>query len=807
VAGSPSSLVVTISADITDFSKQLDAMTKGVDKAARQLELVGDVLKVAITEKVIEAGAKFLEMGASSEAAAARMQRAFGSAANDMKASIDKMTSSVPETAADLENLATHLENVVEGMGLAPGNAAQMSKALLQVAADAAAVAHVPIGEALDALSHGLAGRGRELTQFGLAFNQAEVKERAMTLGLLAQGNQLTDTGTALASYSLIMERATRLNGAAAAAVTDADRQVEFFKRDIKALGDQLATVFLPTLLSVVNGGRSLVDAFSKIPTPVYATAGAVVAVVAVLIPLGIGITKIIKAFVELRAAFTLLSAGGSILGFFAALTTPIGWVIAGTIALTAAVLGLVAAYERLRGAAPAQNAATDKSVLDNDPGLAAHVAAFAGPGQNQPTQLNPKDAFQQLQEQASIVAKAFDSAVSHGEGLMTINARVNSLYAEAVKLLASQGGQLTKNAGIAAAVADQMQRIRDIQAVANAPTTAAAQGILNQIANRPIDVGASGAISAVDAANKYRQDLATRSAASQYQTPFNVQQEAVIQSRGQVQSVGNDLALRQSLLALPDGFNAAALAAVQYGEAQRQTQEETALAFETIKIKLGPFGSALDGLSLGMQNAVVTIYNSVLAFAQQLVSTIGGSGAAASKGRGIGAFLGGAAGGILGFFLGGPAGATLGASIGGTVGTGIGGAIGGAFDHNSKSVNDNATAMDNLSKTVNAVTASISNIPQFFKIESYRYAAAPIPIPGVSPSNPPSSPTGVGGTTGPYNSPLGYGSSDIHVAGNLVVQAGDAKSARDLYEMIKREALKDRGTNSVSALAFAGGF
>jgi hypothetical protein len=121
--------------------------------------------------------------------------------------------------------------------------------------------------------------------------------------------------------------------------------------------------------------------------------------------------------------------------------------------------------------------------------------------------------------------------------------------------------------------------------------------------------------------------------------------------------------------------------------------------------------------------------------------------------------------------------------------------------------VNDNATAMDNLSKTVNAVTASISNIPQFFKIESYRYAAAPIPIPGVSPSNPPSSPAGVGGTTGPYNSPLGYGSSDIHVAGNLVVQAGDAKSARDLYEMIKREALKDRGTNSVSALAFAGGF
>ena len=810
MAGSPASLVVSVSADITDFSKQLDSMTRGVDKAAKQLELVGDVLKVAITEKVIEAGKRFLELGADADATAARMQRAFGGLSGEVNDALEKMTRTVPETKTELEALATHLENVVEGMGIAPANAARMSEALLQVAANAAAVAHVPIGEALDALSHSLAGRGRELVQFGLGFNQAEVKAKAMTLGLLDQGNQLTETGTALASYALIMDRAGRINGAAAQSVNDADKQLQFFKRDVQELGEHLAAVFLPTLLHVVDYARGMVDAFSRIPTPVYATAGAIAAIVAVLIPLGIGITKIIKAFVELRAAFTVLAGGGSILGFFASLTNPIGWVIIGTVALTAAVLGLVAAYEKLKGANPADQMKQAREVLDNDPTLVAALqkqGAFTPANQkNAPTQLNPKDAYQILQENAATVGKLFDQAVQHGSSLLGLNRQINALYGEAGHLLDGLNGKLDatsqKNREIVQSVQDQLQRLKDIEAVRDAPGTAAAQNILNQIAARPVDIGALGAASAVDAANKYRVDLATRAAASQYATPFNAEVEAGIQSRGQVQSVTNDLNLRQTLLELPDGFNAAKLAAVQYAESQRQDQEQTALAFETIKLKLGPFGQALDGLSSGMQRVVVSLYDSAISFAQSLASTIGGSGKGAATGRGIGGLVGGIVGSII------PGvGTVVGAAVGGFIGTAAGGLIGGAFDHAKKSVDNTSTAMDALAKTVDKVNQSISNIPQYFKVEYYRYLAAPVVPPPTQPTPPPTYPPPGGGPIAPNpDQPTGIPGAPNPVVFNVQTLNinNPVANAKDLLKELGQAALKQAGTGSASRFAFA---
>jgi hypothetical protein len=340
-----------------------------------------------------------------------------------------------------------------------------------------------------------------------------------------------------------------------------------------------------------------------------------------------------------------------------------------------------------------------------------------------------------------------------------------------------------------AQAIADQLQRLRDIQAVNNAPTAAAANQLLAGIGGRPTDVGILGATSAVDAANKYRQDLATRSASSQYQTPFNVGQEAVIKSRADVQGVGNDLDLRQALLGLPDGFNAAKLAAVQYGESQRQVQEDLALQFETIKIKLGPFGSALDGLSTGMQNVVVTLYNSAIGFANSIAATIGGSGKGAGTGRGIGGLIGGVAGSFLG---------PVGTAVGTFLGTAVGGVIGSTFDHNTTAVNANTLA-------VNALTQSLTNAPPFFKIGYYDFIASP-PTAGspLGPVNPPASVPFRGNPAIGGSRPDQVPSGDVHFNAPVTLSFGDIKSMGDLYAEIKQRALRDRATGSTSGLAFS---
>lgn len=828
MAGSSSSLVVAISADITDFSRQLDAMTKGVDKAARQLELVGDVLKVAITEKVIELGTKFLEMGADAEAAAARMQRAFGSSADGVNAAITKMTATVPATVADLQGLATHLENVAEGMGIAPQNAARMAESLLQVAANAAAVAHVPITEAVDALGASLSGRGRELIQFGIGFNQAEVKAYALTHGMLDQGNQLRETGTALSSYAIIMERAQRLNGAAAQSVNDADVQIAFLKRDVRDLGDHLASVFLPVLQDVTAHIDGMVKALSSVPDGTIKTIGGVAAVAALLIPLGIGLVKVIESFTKLRAAAALLS-GGSLAGGLASAITPLGVVTLGVVGLAAAIELLTPAWDKATNAlenylsknnhpvlaamVAVLTGQVDRQVLGisgsgktpMDAGLAADLARAALPtipaagGKNDPTQLWTKTPFDLLAENANALSKAFDLAVQHGQPIDQLVASVNTQIANALPLLDSVAGKYDlislQNRDIAQVSLDTLQHVKDIAAVSNAPSAAAANAILGQIASRPKDIGGLGATSAVDAANKYALDLATRSAASQYATPFNAKTEATIALRNGAQSTTNDLDLRlaelgNSVNGMTPGFDAAKLAAVQYGEAQRSTQEQLSLAFETIKIKLGPLGSALDGFSAGMQNLVVNLYNAASQIGQAILSRIGGGGKNAGNGRGIGGFVGGIAGSFFG---------PVGAEVGSFLGTAIGGQIGSVFDHNTTAVNANTLAVTQL-------TESITNVPQFFKIGYYDFIASP-PKPGapLGPVNPPPSTIPFRGNPAIGGShPDAAPSGDVHFNAPVTFSFGDIKSMSDLYAEIKQRVNRDGAIGSTSGLVFS---
>jgi hypothetical protein len=202
--------------------------------------------------------------------------------------------------------------------------------------------------------------------------------------------------------------------------------------------------------------------------------------------------------------------------------------------------------------------------------------------GKNGPTQFNPKDQFSLFAENVNLLNTAFARTVESGGKLNPLYAQLNALQATGAKLAAETAGQFSKQAEEVQGAVIQLQRLSDIRDVI---LSGKPQQVLAGIVNRPIDVGAAGATDAVDAANKYRLDLATRMGASSLQLPINASAEASIQSRGLAGvggvggSVANSLALREELLKLPDGFDAARQAAVDLAEAQRQATEDTSLA------------------------------------------------------------------------------------------------------------------------------------------------------------------------------------------------------------------------------------
>jgi hypothetical protein len=833
MAGSPASLVVTISADINDFSKKLDAMTKGVDKAADRVAALGEKLTIGLTVPLVAAATAMAKFAADSEDSSARFERTFGSAADSVKSSLEAMKKVVPETTDELEKLATQTDIMLQGMEVAPAKAAAMSQAMLKLAADMAAVEHIPIAEALEALDKGLAGQSRGLITAGLGFTKLQLQQEAYRLNLLHVGSTLSESGTAQAAFSLIMQKAGLITGEASRTADESSKSWQFLSRDLKELGVSVGTLLLPAFVNIVNAARGVVNWFANLSTGTKQFLIDMASLIAIVGPVVLALSKITKALFEMRAALKLLSGAEGIAAVFAAGANPIGAMALGIAALAAVVWGLSAAWDAAsssltdflgkRGLLPSSptgfvgmlpgtasfgltsqgafNQARDYGVLNRDDALAAFARGpLSKPLSTKggPSDIRTGSPFQQLEKDAGLAQTAFSRAADYGTSVYPVMEKINQYHAEAVGFIKSGAEAFSEESVKAQALADKLQLIRDAVALNNA-APGAALGVLKGISQRPVDAGLLGSQSAAQTYTDYYKGLATRQGASQFGTPYDAEAEAGLKSRALAGvdvggthiagSVENDLEYRRKLLGLTDGFDAAGLASVQYAEAQRQAQEDTALAFETIKIKLGPLGSALDGFSAGMQNLVVNLYNAASQIGQAILSRIGGGGKNAGNGRGIGGLIGGVAGSFFG---------PIGAEVGGFLGTAIGGQIGSVFDHNTTAVNANTLA-------VNALTESITNTPPAFKIGYYDFIASP-PKPGsaLPPVYPPAQIPFRGNPAIGGSHPDQVPSGDMHFNGPVTFEIGGATSIDDIYGQIKQKVNRDRGLGSVSGRVFA---
>ncbi len=773
------SLVVKISADINDFTKGLDAATRGVDRAAKKIEGFGRAITLGITVPVAAAAVALAKMAAENEDTAGRMERVFGSAASSVNASIKKMMASVPEANTDLQKMAISVDNMAQGLGLAPGNAAKMSESLLKLAGDASAFAHVPMAEALDALSRGLAGKTKGLLQFGIAINEADIKAKALSMGLVHEGNELTETGTALASYALIMEKSTRITGEADRTAGQAGKQFAFLKRDLSELADNVSGLVLPALSDLAKKAREVVDWASKLDSSTVSAFFKIAAAAALLGPAIVIIVRMVDGLFKLRAAFGLLATAGGAATFAELAALPFASIVLGIGGLALALVAAAdawARYNKESGSAFAnKNWGIPQSILsgnplNSDPKLAAamnvnksspFVVTHSAPSEDQlknffgykgekngdTERSKAVDAMKQLEDRAQNVTTALKQM---GQGMEAPTA----LTAEWVKTFA-----LVETA---------------IDKIGNAldPVSVKLQGIANDMKD------AAGA-------------LASPSFASLGSLPG-------VQAIGRSFTTGG-LTSRVNgpeEQALP-GMTAANEAAMRYAKTQEYVTEGIAYDYQGLRSQLLQFGIHLGNVGERMQGVILTLADAATNFAMELANRAGGSGGGAGTGRGLGGLLGSAA----GFFLGGP----VGGAVGKFVGTAAGGLIGGLFDHAKKSTDAAANSMTALAKTTDRLNASISNMPQWFKIAGFRFAAtSPIGIAPPPPAYTPPTPNAPSGPTGgtPTDGATSNRSPSFHIQ-TLNVNSS-ATNVRQLLAEIEKAAFEKQATGAASGFAFS---
>jgi hypothetical protein len=154
---------------------------------------------------------------------------------------------------AALEAAGTY-GNLFRAFGISEQASFEMSTGLVQLAADLASFNNVPIEDALLALRSGLSGETEPLKRFGIALNEARLKEQALADGLIqTTKGVLPQAIKTQAAYALIMKDSALAQGDVARTSAGLANQLKFLQAGIQDAKAGFGEALLPAALSVVT--------------------------------------------------------------------------------------------------------------------------------------------------------------------------------------------------------------------------------------------------------------------------------------------------------------------------------------------------------------------------------------------------------------------------------------------------------------------------------------------------------------------------------------------------------------------------
>ena len=247
---------------------------KGVNQAEKSFKGIASqagLLKTALAGIGFAAAIKGLQstvMAASTlSESIAKSNTVFGQNAQAVQA-WSKTTSKALGVSrqAALEAAGTY-GNLFRAFGISEQASFEMSTGLVQLAADLASFNNVPIGDALMALRSGLSGETEPLKRFGIALNEARLKEQALADGLITTTKGvLPQAIKTQAAYALIMKDSALAQGDVARTAGGLANQLKFLQSGLQDAKAGFGEVLLPAALSVVSAfNEKLLPAIQRI--------------------------------------------------------------------------------------------------------------------------------------------------------------------------------------------------------------------------------------------------------------------------------------------------------------------------------------------------------------------------------------------------------------------------------------------------------------------------------------------------------------------------------------------------------------
>ena len=338
------SFTAVISANIKDFESnlqkaqsQMDAFDKkiGVSVASigRAVEGVGKKMSI-LSAGLVLAGGKAFQMAADFQDAIGATDQIF----NDASSTVNEWAKNLSSDFGIAKEEALKYSNLMGSMLINIGQlteeqAAKQSAKLIELAGDLTAMYGGTTQDAVRALTGALKGNNTMLDNYGMAVNDALVKQKAFELGLSSGTGELSLQAKQAATLALIWEQTGSAQGQAGREADTASGSMRALSVEVKNLATEIGEVLLPIITPIIARIKEFVSGLREL-SPEMLRVGVVVAgVVASLGPLLIMIGKVLQMLPLIKVAI-------------AGLTGPIGLAIG---VATAGIIAIIKNWDMLK--------------------------------------------------------------------------------------------------------------------------------------------------------------------------------------------------------------------------------------------------------------------------------------------------------------------------------------------------------------------------------------------------------------------------------------------------------------------------
>ena len=316
------SFVAQITADITGWEESLNKagsklrqFENDVKKSAESISRIGDTLTKVGTKAsflsagLVAVGTKAFSMAADIEDAVGATEQIFGDNANTVNAWASKLDSSfgiAKKEALEYSNLmGTMLINIGK---LTEEEASKQSAKLIELAGDLTAMYGGSTQDAVRALTGALKGNNTMLDNYGMAVNEALIKQKALELGLISTSGEMTLQAKQAATLALIWEQTGAAQGQAAREADSASGAMRALKTEITNLSTELGEVLLPIITPVISRVRDFVSGIRNLSPEAKKMVVVVAGITAAVGPLLLSLGSLLKMLPLITAGFTAIT-------------------------------------------------------------------------------------------------------------------------------------------------------------------------------------------------------------------------------------------------------------------------------------------------------------------------------------------------------------------------------------------------------------------------------------------------------------------------------------------------------------------